>query len=174
MQWYYSKNSTQLGPISDTELREKLASGEVMRTDLVWREGMPDWVAVVHVAELSMVLPNPPQIAAQDQTGTLAMNAPYTPPTASGGGIPVGVPTSGLAIASLICGILGLVTCVFVPGIAGVICGHMALNRMADTSSPVGGRGMAIAGLITGYLSVLMLVAFALLMVFGFMARGFH
>ena len=41
-------------------------------------------------------------------------------------------PTSGLAIASLVCGIMGLVTCLFLPGIPAVICGHMALSRMAS------------------------------------------
>ncbi len=85
MQWYYSKNSTQLGPVSDAELREKLASGEVMRTDLVWREGMPDWIAVAHVAELSTAMPNPPQILPSGQAGGASLNSPYIPPVSASG-----------------------------------------------------------------------------------------
>lgn len=43
MSWYYSKNGTQLGPVSKEELVEKCTRGDVSMTDLVWKEGMPDW-----------------------------------------------------------------------------------------------------------------------------------
>jgi hypothetical protein len=65
------------------------------------------------------------------------------------------LPTSAWAIASLIFGILGMVGgfCLFgIPCIAAVICGHAG---MRDTNGGVkSGRGMAIAGLILGYLFV--------------------
>lgn len=68
--------------------------------------------------------------------------------------------TSGLAIASLICGILGFLTC-GLTGIAGVITGHLALSSIKRANGDLEGKGMAIAGLITGYLSVLIIgVAF--------------
>lgn len=57
--------------------------------------------------------------------------------------------TNGLAIASLICGIVG---CIPGLGIAAVVTGHMALGRIKISGQ--GGRGMAIAGLILGYLSI--------------------
>ena len=44
MSWYYSKNGTQLGPVTEQELKAKGGSGEVLATDLVWKEGMPDWL----------------------------------------------------------------------------------------------------------------------------------
>ncbi|MEX1048082.1 MAG: CD225/dispanin family protein [Akkermansiaceae bacterium] len=53
MQWYYSKNGTQLGPIAEAELRSKLATGEISQTDLAWREGMGDWLPVAKIPELS-------------------------------------------------------------------------------------------------------------------------
>ncbi len=52
MQWYYSKNGTQLGPVEESELRAKLGSGEISAADLVWRDGMSDWLAAARVAEL--------------------------------------------------------------------------------------------------------------------------
>jgi hypothetical protein len=53
MQWYYSKNGRQLGPVEESELRAKLASGEVAQTDLVWRDGMGDWRPAGGVPELA-------------------------------------------------------------------------------------------------------------------------
>lgn len=93
--------------------------------------------------------------------------SPYTPPGVAGGTFYYAPPTSGLAITSLVCGIVGLVTCLMLPGIPAVICGHMALNRMADPSVRLAGRGMAIAGLIMGYLSVLCMVGFVMMMIVG-------
>ena len=166
MQWYYSKNSTQLGPVSLDELRAKLASAEVSATDMAWREGMSDWCPVSSIDELRFALrtqSNGPLAGAGMIEGS-----PYAPPSAPPGAPSYAMPppTSGLAIASMICGILGLMTCLL-PGIAGVICGHMALNQMADPTLRVGGRGMAIAGLVTGYLSVTGLVGIVLVILFA-------
>jgi hypothetical protein len=46
-----------------------------------------------------------------------------------------------------------------VAAIPAVICGHMALKRIRESEFPVAGRGMAIAGLITGYLGILFQLA---------------
>ncbi|MET4093751.1 DUF4190 domain-containing protein [Arthrobacter sp. UYCu712] len=67
----------------------------------------------------------------------------------------------GLSIASLCCGIAALVGFGFfiLPQIAAVILGHMALSR-----EPAG-KGMAIAGLVLGYVAIavtiLVIVIFA-------------
>jgi len=64
-------------------------------------------------------------------------------------------PASGWAVASLVFGILGMLGgfCLFgIPCIAAVICGHAGL---IDTKNGAkGGRGLAVAGLILGYLFV--------------------
>jgi hypothetical protein len=44
MQWYYSKNGSQLGPVEQGGILSKLASGEISPSDMVWREGMTDWL----------------------------------------------------------------------------------------------------------------------------------
>jgi len=81
---------------------------------------------------------------------------PAAPPPAGGG------KTNGLAIASLILGIASLVMCLGpLAGIPGVICGHMALGRIK--ASGQGGRGMAIAGLVMGYLGIVVIIIFFLL-----------
>lgn len=160
MLWYYSKNSTQLGPVPFEELRSRLAAGEITPSDRVWREGMKDWAAISTVEELR------PMLSTASVTGG---DTPYTAPTTyTPMPYPAAVaPTSGLAIASMVCGIVGLVACMMIPGvlsIAAVICGHLAISKIRNSPVPIGGKGMAIAGLATGYtaLGILACTLFAL------------
>jgi type II secretory pathway pseudopilin PulG len=67
-------------------------------------------------------------------------------------------PTSGLALASVICGPLGFLTA-GLSGIAAVITGHMALSAIKRSGGMLKGTGMAITGLVTGYLTMLILPA---------------
>ena len=70
----------------------------------------------------------------------------------------------GLALASLILGIAGIVTCLgpFL-GIPGVVCGHVALSRIRASGGRLTGEGLAVGGLITGYVAIAMIVVIALL-----------
>ena len=167
MQWYYSNSGSQLGPVGQAELLAKISSGEIAPTDMCWREGMKDWQPVGKVNELAMTARPTPQPAPE----VSAAQSPYVSPESAvaAGNYPVSAAVpSGLAIVSLVCGILGLVTCVFPLAIPAVICGHVALGRMNSQAVPTGGRGMAIAGLILGYLTILLTVAG---IVFFFFAR---
>lgn len=81
---------------------------------------------------------------------------------------------SGLAIGSLILGIVGMlgsITCL--GGIAGfpaLICGHTALGRIKQSGKR--GRGLAIAGGILGFFStVITVVAVVFLLVEYYMSR---
>ena len=66
--------------------------------------------------------------------------------------------TSALAIWSLVLGILGLVLLSICIGplfaIPAVICGHLAYSRIKRSSGTLAGEGLALAGLITGYISI--------------------
>lgn len=137
-QWFYGENGAQHGPLDGGELERRIAAGQVGPGTLLWREGMPSWQPLATVQASGMLSPQwtPYQVYAA------------TPPT------------SGLAIASLVCGILGLVTCFLLAGIPAVICGHLALGKIRHSPVPLAGHGMAIAGLICGYLAVLGMVAF--------------
>jgi len=60
-------------------------------------------------------------------------------------------PTSGKAIASLVCGIFMF----FLPAsIAAIILGHISLSDIRNSAGRIGGRGLAIAGLVLGYLGL--------------------
>ena len=60
--------------------------------------------------------------------------------------------TSGLAIASLVLSIIGILF--FPAGLIGIVLGIVALTRMKDPS--VGGKGLAIGGIAVGVVSILM------------------
>ncbi|MEV0897894.1 DUF4190 domain-containing protein [Actinoplanes sp. NPDC049802] len=70
---------------------------------------------------------------------------------------PYGAPrqTNGLAIASLICSLAGLVTCISAP--VGVVLGHIAKKQIRETGEA--GEGMATAGLWVGYILSALFVA---------------
>ncbi|WP_249521816.1 MULTISPECIES: DUF4190 domain-containing protein [Microbacterium] len=84
-------------------------------------------------------------------------------------------PSSGLAITSLVCGIAGVVLFwAIVPmlaSIAAVITGHMALGQIRRTPG-LGGRGMAIAGLILGYVMIGVLVFTIVSTIIGLVVFG--
>jgi hypothetical protein len=61
--------------------------------------------------------------------------------------------TSGMAIASLVCGILAL--CIAVPGLLGVIFGILAIREINRSGGAIGGKGLAIGGLVTSAIGVL-------------------
>ncbi len=80
MQWYYSKKGTQLGPVEESELRAKLASGEVSAADLVWKDGMTDWLPVAKVAEFSSQSPLSAATSPIPPVSGGMVNSPYAPP----------------------------------------------------------------------------------------------
>lgn len=95
--------------------------------------------------------------------------APPAPPTHVGMGV---MPTPGTAIASLVLGIISLVTCSLgvLLVIPGLICGHIALNQIKAPGSRYEGKALAMTGLILNYvwlgvvvLCVVVILAFGLL-----------
>lgn len=62
--------------------------------------------------------------------------------------------TSGYAIASLICSILGFIGVFGLGPILGIIFGHLAIREIDRSRGLLQGRGMAQAGLILGYISL--------------------
>jgi hypothetical protein len=69
--------------------------------------------------------------------------------------------TNGMAIASLVLSLLSFACAI--TWILGIIFGHIALGQISRTGE--GGRGLAIAGLVIGYLWLVGIVAFVALVV---------
>jgi uncharacterized RDD family membrane protein YckC len=51
-QWYYVSRGEQVGPVPAEAVRQAVAAGRVSGADVVWREGMPEWVPLAAVPEL--------------------------------------------------------------------------------------------------------------------------
>ncbi len=85
--------------------------------------------------------------------------------------------TSSLAVVSLVFGILAWCLLPFVGAIVAVVCGHLARSEIRRTSvdAPMDGDGMAIAGLVLGYVHLLLWII-ALLVILGvlFLGAGLH
>ncbi len=75
---------------------------------------------------------------------------------------------TGMAIASLVLGILSLVLSFFgigfILGIVAVVLGHIQKSNIAKNPEVYGGSGLALGGLITGYIAI----GFAVLSLFLF------
>ena len=66
---------------------------------------------------------------------------------------------SGLALASMILGIVGVLPCPGpLAGIPAVICGHMARSQIRKSGGQIAGNGLAVAGLVTGYFSFVWII----------------
>ena len=59
----------------------------------------------------------------------------------------------------MVLGIVGILAVPIVCSIAAVICGHMARSQIRQGEGRVGGDGMAMTGLITGYLGLVIYLA---------------
>jgi hypothetical protein len=50
--WFYSVGDTRQGPVTEDDLKRLVADGQLKPTDLVWRDGMADWVEARTVESL--------------------------------------------------------------------------------------------------------------------------
>lgn len=159
MNWFYEKNGTQKGPVSGEELQALLSRQEISDKTMIWREGMGDWTPLHRIAEFA------PKTTAP---AVAYNNAPAATPetsTPSYGPAPTVFPQvaeraaeakafNSLALISLIAGVLSMLLCGWLIGAIGVsltaiISGHIARGKSS-------GRGMALGGLITGYLGLVL------------------
>jgi hypothetical protein len=52
-EWHYTQNGQPAGtPVSSAELKRLAASGQLLPTDMVWREGMANWVTAGSIKDL--------------------------------------------------------------------------------------------------------------------------
>lgn len=80
--------------------------------------------------------------------------------------------TSGTAIFSLIAGVLGWTLLPFLGSIAAIISGHMARAQIRREPERLEGNGLALAGLLLGWSSVIIAIlsVIAIIVFFGGLA----
>ena len=156
MQYFIHHNDQQIGPFTEAEVKAKLAAGEISATDHVWWEGQQGWTPLGQTALGGAVVPAAPAAPVAP--------APVAAPAGSG-------QTSQLAIWSLVLGCVGIF-CWGLATIPAIILGHMGLS--ATKKNPeLKGRGMALAGMILGYIFTAALAAY-IIFVFAVVGSNFN
>lgn len=161
MQIHIARNGQPTGPFSLEEINRQLAAGTLSLSDQAWYEGAAGW------APLSTV----PGVQSSPPPGSTSLSPPQTdatvasvPPSAApAGGGPVTTvpaptaPTEPLALWSLVLSLLSFCgfccTPVVLTAIGGVVCGHLALSKI-KANPALQGHGLAVAGLVIGYFTI--------------------
>jgi hypothetical protein len=144
MEIFIARDGQREGPFPLDEVRRRLAAGVIQHSDLAWADGMADWTPVGNLPGLATAEPPPLSSAPRPVMPASSMR-------------PVGSPaptTSGLAVTSLVLGILSITILPILPAIPAVICGHVARAKIKQSAGALAGSGLALAGLITGYLGL--------------------
>lgn len=148
--WHFVHGNREGGPVPFSQLQVLASQGQLAPDDYIWTEGMPDWVE------------------AREVNGVFQMSATswHEPQTLAPGTI------CPLAVISFILGLLGTSVLYFFGSIGAVICGHLALKQIRDSGDTLGGRGLALGGLILGYLVVVATTLIGVVLMFVSLLLG--
>ena len=176
--WYYAQNNQQLGPVSLEALRGMVASGQVGAGDLVWTQGMAQWLPARSVPELAGSVPGggggagvSPTMAAPPGAGGTAYPTPggyppqgYAPPgmyPPGGGAYPPGAQDfSGKATTAMWLGIASLPLCLcplvgIGLGIAAIVVGNKVPEGTPEKGKAKIGVICGVIGLIFGVINAI-------------------
>lgn len=144
MDYHVARNGEQLGQFTAEEIRHGLFDGKFQPTDLAWKDGNEDWQPLS--ALFGQITP-PSRVKSPPAT-QVPLSSTVAPEYHS--------PTNGMAIAALVMGIISIFTFGLcgIGSIVTIILGHMALTRVRQSGGSLGGKGMAVAGLVMGYASI--------------------
>ena len=158
MQIHIARNGQPMGPFSLEEVNRQLAAGTLSLSDQAWYEGAAGWAPLSSVPGVGSGGTTPPAHRLADRTTPSVPAA--TGPAVAGPvtAVPApSAPTEPLAIWSLVLSLLSFCgfccTPVVLTGVGGIVCGHLALSKIKATPG-VQGHGLAVAGLIIGYFSI--------------------
>ena len=81
--------------------------------------------------------------------------------------------TDGFAITSMVLGIIAVITCFYgiILAILAVIFGHLSLGKIKRNPT-LGGKGMAIAGLVCGYIAIVISIISGIMLMEAFKETG--
>ncbi len=138
----FGTDGKEYGPVSGEVLRQWIAQRRAIATTSVQAEGASDWKPLASFPEFADAFP------------AASPAAPAPPPSGP-------VRTSRLAIACLVCGILGFLC---LPAVASVVLGIMALVKISQSRGQLRGQGLAIAGLCLAGVMMLAIVPAGMLL----------
>ena len=122
--WYWMKDGQKHGPVNTAHLKQLARAGQLQPTDMIWRDGLPDWVTasktkgLFKVAQAATASGSPPPLPTNRVTGGTPGLAPPLPPAGPVFPAPQRRPVSVtvLAVLSMISAILGLLSLPFTIG----------------------------------------------------------
>jgi hypothetical protein len=142
------QDGKEYGPVNADTLRQWLTQGRLNAQTRVCAEGATEWKPLAEFPELALI----------PMASTPSAAAPAAQPLAQAS-LPVPAQQTGLAIASLVLGIISVLSIMcggILLGLPAIITGHMAVGRARRSPAVYGGKGMAIAGLALGYFSLVL------------------
>ena len=156
--WFYAQGSDRNGPVHLAELQRMVDLGILGPTTMVWRSGLPNWLPAHQAPELRFAVSAAatPGWSVGPMPQQMLITHPQSPRT------------SGLAIASLVLGILGLCG---IGSLLATIFGAVAINQVSRSNGTMTGNGMAIAGLVLGIIG---LVGFVAMLWLGYLNMLLH
>jgi type II secretory pathway pseudopilin PulG len=131
----------EYGSVTEEQLRQWIANGRANASTQGRGEGATEWKSLAEFPELAAALQS------------AAPPLPRPKPTAVSASPPE---TSGMAITSLVLGILGVLTC-GIKALAGLILGIVAMVKVKNSGGKLGGGGLALAGTIVSGIFLLFL-----------------
>jgi len=150
----------EYGPVSAEIVRKWIGQRRVISQTLLQAEGSSAWRVITDFPEFADAL------AAQSAIPAVP-SQPSPPPISSLPAIQHALQTSGLAIASLILGILGFFSC-GISAVLGGILGFVSLGQIRRSNGRLSGSGLATAGLcVSGVVLLFAIVSLLLFLPFG-------
>jgi hypothetical protein len=144
------------GPVDFKHLQLLVSVGQVTGEDLVWKEGLTEWVPASQVPGL---IKPAAQVSGGPPGSTQIVLAGVT--NADGNSYPR---VSGMAVASLILGIVG--PC-WIGSVLAIIFGSVALHQIRLSRGSVRGTGLAIAGLSLGVIFLVFNFVYLIMVIQG-------
>jgi hypothetical protein len=160
--YHITRNGVQQGQYTLDQIKSMLASGSLSGNDLAWQDGMAEWQPLSSLPGVGS-FGGPPAMPGGPMAPQVGAYAPPQSNLGGQGGYPGPASSSGMAVASLVLGILCLIlffthVLALIIGLLAVIFGHVSRGAIRRSAGRLSGSGMALAGLITGYAGMLLAV----------------
>jgi hypothetical protein len=147
--WYYHQLGSNLGPVDLSHLQFLASAGQLLPTDMVWKQGMPEWTPAGRVPGLFATSGAPTIQSPVYASGPTGRDLPPEDPPS----------VSGLAITSLALGILWIGG---LGSILAIIFGSVSLYQIRISKGQLAGAGLAIAGLVLGIVLLALQIGFTI------------
>ena len=76
-EWYYASDGQQHGPVTSAELRRMAGAGQLRRDDLLWKEGMPEWIIANDIQNLFSSAVSPSVVPMAQARSEISYECPH-------------------------------------------------------------------------------------------------